>query len=126
MIFLLNISSPPEDCIAVEQNTQLDADHQNIAQRPAPDCRSSRAELREQLFKQPQKHRQQHTGVYGLCAKFSLPQVKNPMMRSTTFRIVVMTDKDSGTKWDSTMPRPEMLLTDVWLGTRKRETPAPQ
>ena len=35
-----------------------------------------------------------------------------------------MTDKGSGTKLDSTMPRPEMLLTDVWLGTRKKKTPA--
>ena len=31
-----------------------------------------------------------------------------------------MTDKGSGTKLDSTMPRPEMLLMDVWLGTRKK------
>ena len=46
------------------------------------------------------------------------------MIRSTTFRIIVMTDKGSGTKLDSTMPRPEMLLTDVWLGTRKKKTPA--
>lgn len=62
---------PAGGCIAVEQNTQPDADHQNIAQHVQLLTAGHRAELREQLFKQPQKHRQQHTGVYGLCAKFS-------------------------------------------------------
>jgi len=33
--------------------------------------------------------------------------------RSTTFRIIVMTDSGSGIKLDSTMPRPEILLTDA-------------
>ena len=35
------------------------------------------------------------------------------MIKSTTFRIIVMADSGSGIKLDSTMPRPEMLLTDV-------------
>lgn len=48
------------------------------------------------------------------------PQVKKPMMSSTTFRIIVMADSGSGTKFASTMPRPEMLLTEAWLGTRKK------
>ena len=39
-------------------------------------------------------------------------------------KALALTDKGSGTKLDSTMPRPEMLLTDVWLGTRKKKTPA--
>ena len=42
------------------------------------------------------------------------------MMSSTTFKIIVMADSDSGTKLDSTMPKPEILLTDAWLGTRKK------
>ena len=29
-------------------------------------------------------------------------------------------ESGSGTKLESTMPRPEILLTDVWLGTRKK------
>ena len=32
-----------------------------------------------------------------------------------------MADSGRGMKLDSTMPKPEMLLTDVWLGTRKKE-----
>ena len=31
-----------------------------------------------------------------------------------------LADNGSGTKFDSTIPKPEMLLTDVWLGTRKK------
>ena len=46
------------------------------------------------------------------------------MIRSTTFRTIVMADSGSGIKLDSTMPKPEMLLTDVWLGTRKKKTAA--
>ena len=40
-------------------------------------------------------------------------KVTKPMSRSTTFRIIVMTDSGSGIKLDSTMPRPEILLTDA-------------
>ena len=46
------------------------------------------------------------------------------MIKSTTFRIIVITDSGRGTKLDNTMPRPEMLLTDAWLGTRKKYTAA--
>ncbi len=46
------------------------------------------------------------------------------MIKRTTFMIIVMADSGSGIKLDSTMPRPEMLLTDVWLGTRKKYTAA--
>ena len=42
------------------------------------------------------------------------------MTSSTTFKIIVMADSGSGTKFASTMPRPEMLLTEAWLGTRKK------
>ena len=35
-----------------------------------------------------------------------------------------MADRGSGIKLDSTMPRPEILLTEVWLGTRKKYTAA--
>ena len=38
----------------------------------------------------------------------------------TTFRIIVIADSGSGIKLDTTMPRPEILLTDAWLGTRKK------
>lgn len=41
------------------------------------------------------------------------------MIRSTTFRIMVMAERGNGTKLESTIPRPEILLTEVWLGTRK-------
>ena len=37
---------------------------------------------------------------------------------------MVIADSCSGTKLESTIPRPEILLTDVWLGTRKKYTAA--
>ena len=46
------------------------------------------------------------------------------MISSTTFRIMVMAESGSGTKLASTMARPEMLLMEVWLGTRKKYTAA--
>ena len=36
----------------------------------------------------------------------------------------MIADKGSGTKFESMIPRPEMLLTEVWLGTRKKYTAA--
>ena len=58
--------------------------------------------------------------VYTVFAPNSLPQVKNPMMRSTTFRIMVIAESGRGIKLESTIPRPEMLLTEAWLGSRKK------
>ena len=46
------------------------------------------------------------------------------MISNTTFRIMVIADSGSGTKLESTIPRPEILLIDVWLGTRKKYTAA--
>ena len=46
------------------------------------------------------------------------------MTRSTTFKIMVIADNGSGIKLESTIPRPEILLTDVWLGTKKKYTAA--
>ena len=34
---------------------------------------------------------------------------------------MVIADSGIGTKLESTIPRPEILLTEVWLGTRKME-----
>ena len=50
--------------------------------------------------------------------------MRKPISSRTTFKIIVIVDSGSGTKFDSTMPRPEMLLTEVWLGTRKKYTAA--
>ena len=33
---------------------------------------------------------------------------------------MVMADKGRGIKLDSIIPNPEILLTEVWLGTRKK------
>ena len=33
---------------------------------------------------------------------------------------ITIADNGKGTKFDSTIPRPEILLTEVWLGTRKK------
>ena len=33
---------------------------------------------------------------------------------------MVMADNGNGTKLDSMIPNPEILLTEVWLGTRKK------
>ena len=45
------------------------------------------------------------------------------MIRGTTFKIMVIADNGKGTKFDNTIPRPEILLTEVWLGTRKNKLP---
>ena len=37
---------------------------------------------------------------------------------------MVIADSGIGTKLESTIPRPEILLTEVWLGTRKKYTAA--
>ena len=33
---------------------------------------------------------------------------------------ILIADNGKGTKFDNTIPRPEILLTEVWLGTRKK------
>ena len=43
----------------------------------------------------------------------SLPQVKKPIINKTTFKIMVMADNGNGTKLDSMIPNPEILLTEV-------------
>ena len=43
---------------------------------------------------------------------------------SATFRIMVMADTGSGIKFVRTIARPEMLLTEVRLGIRKKNTAA--
>ena len=60
--------------------------------------------------------------VYTVFTPNSRPQVRKPIIRSMTFRIIVIADSGSGMKLDSTIPRPEILLTEVWLGTRKKYT----
>ena len=35
---------------------------------------------------------------------------------------IVITESGSGIKWVRIIPRPEILLIDVWLGTRKKKT----
>ncbi len=62
--------------------------------------------------------------VYTVLTPNSRPQVRKPTISSATFRIIVIADSGSGTKLDSTIPRPEMLLTDAWLGARKKNTAA--
>ena len=44
------------------------------------------------------------------------------MTKSPMFRMKVITDTDRGIKFESTIARPEILLTAVWLGTRKKNT----
>ena len=58
--------------------------------------------------------------VYTVFTPNSRPQVRKPIIRSMTFKIIVIADSGSGMKLDSTIPRPEILLTEVWLGTRKK------
>ena len=60
--------------------------------------------------------------VYTVLAPNSFPQVKNPMISKSTFKIMVMAERGRGTKLDKIMPRPEILLTEVWLGKRKKYT----
>jgi len=62
--------------------------------------------------------------VYTVFTPNSRPQVRKPIIRSMTFKIIVIADSGSGMKLDSTIPRPEILLTEVWLGTRKKYTAA--
>ena len=42
------------------------------------------------------------------------------MIRRAMFRIMLIADRGSGIKFVSTIPSPEILLTEVWLGTRKK------
>ena len=62
--------------------------------------------------------------VYTVFRPNSWPQVKNPTISSRIFRIMVSADTGSGAKLDSTMARPEMLLTEAWLGIKKKKTAA--
>ena len=39
--------------------------------------------------------------------------LKNPIINKTTLRIIVIADNGSGTKFDRTIPRPDILLIDV-------------
>ena len=56
-------------CVAVEQNAQTHADHQNIAQHIQLLTACHGAKIREQPLKKPQKYRQHHAGIHGFCAK---------------------------------------------------------
>ena len=63
--------------------------------------------------------------VYTVFTPNSRPQVRKPIIRSMTFKIIVIADSGSGMKLDSTIPRPEILLTEgIGLGTRKKYTAA--
>lgn len=114
------MSSPPEDALPVEQDAQPHADHQNVAQHVQFLAVGQRADVGEEPLKQADEYRAAGCWCRPFWPPNSRPQVKKPMMSSTTFKIIVMADSDSGTKLDSTMPKPEMLLTDAWLGTRKK------
>ena len=54
----------------------------------------------------------------------SFPQVRKPMIKSKTFKTIVIEDNGRGIKFERTIQRPEILLTEVWLGTRKKKTAA--
>ena len=60
---------PTGGCVAVEQDAQTHADHQNIAQHIQLLTARHGRKIRKQPFKQPQKHRQHHAGIHGFCAK---------------------------------------------------------
>ena len=60
--------------------------------------------------------------VYTVLAPNSFPQVKNPMINKSIFKIMVMAERGRGTKLDKIIPRPEILLTEAWLGKRKKYT----
>ena len=44
------------------------------------------------------------------------------MIKRITFNVMVISDTENGTKFASTIARPEMELTAAWLGTRKKNT----
>ena len=60
--------------------------------------------------------------VYTVLAPNSFPQVKNQMISKSIFKIMVMAERGRGTKLDKIIPRPEILLTEAWLGKRKKYT----
>ena len=62
--------------------------------------------------------------VYTVFAPNSRPQVRNPTISSPTLKIMVMAETGRGTKLESTIARPEILLTDAWLGIKKKNTAA--
>ena len=58
-------------------------------------------------------------------APASLSQIVNPSTtKKSYFGEVEVVRTGNGTKLDNTIPSPEILLTDVWLGTRKKYTAA--
>jgi len=56
--------------VSVEEDADADADHQNVAEHIQLLTARYGDEIREQPFKQPQKHRQQHARVNRLLPKF--------------------------------------------------------
>ena len=60
---------PAGGCVAVEQNAQTHADHQNIAQHIQFLTIGHGAKIREQPLEKPQKYRQHHAGIHGFCSK---------------------------------------------------------
>lgn len=62
--------------------------------------------------------------VYTVFAPKAFPQVRKPIINSTTFKIIVIADMESGAKLESIIARPEILLTEAWLGIKKKYTAA--
>ena len=58
------------------------------------------------------------TLVYTVFARTLSTEI-NPMISKMTLKAIVITESGSGIKWVNTIPRPEILLIEVWLGTRK-------
>ena len=104
----------------LKKNAKSHTHYQNITQNIQFLAVCHGTEIRKNDLKKSQKQRQHHTGINRLNSKLSSTGEKNPMISNTTFRIMVIADSCSGTKLQSTIPRPEILLTDVWLGTRQK------
>lgn len=62
--------------------------------------------------------------VYTVFAPNAFPQVRNPTIRRSTFKIMVIAEIGNGTKLDNTIDKPAILLTEAWLGIRKKNTAA--
>ena len=97
--------------IPVKENAQTYTDDQNIAENIQFLTVVIDSKFGKIFSNKPRK-----TGsmilVYTVFTPNSRPQVRKPIIRSITFRIIVIADSGSGMKLDSTIPRPEILLTE--------------
>ena len=114
-MILATMSRPPEEAFRLNRMLRPMLTVKNVAEYvQLLTVRSWSQNARENFFKKAQKQRKQDAGVNGLDAPNSFPQVKNPMISKHHIQNHGNGGQEAEARsWISTMPSPEMLLTDV-------------